>query len=348
MPLRFIRHDITKMKVDAIVLPANNRLEMGPGASESIYKAVGQKLMEKELKYFYPDGCEMGRAAVTPGHGQPAKWVIHAVCPQWLGGEKGEADFLRSAYRESLALAEEKKCESIAFPLLSSGSYMYPRMQAIRIAVDAIMEFLSDHEMEVFLVLFTKNAVRDAERLFGPVRSYLDDGYTDDIELGYELRDLLLDGEMLPDMYGLEEDYQKHLKKPSKSAPVAEIMEEERESFHDMLFRFVKEKGMSDPELYQAANLTKQTYHKIKHNPDAVPKKKTILALAIALHLTSRETDALLRKAGMALSDYFLFDRIMKYFLDTQDYDFDHINNMLEFWGLEAERFRIRTRKSRS
>lgn len=342
MPLRFIRNDITRMRTDAIVLPANHNLEMGPGASESIFLAAGRERLEGELRISYPNGCQMGKAVATNGFDLPARWIIHAVCPQWQGGGLKEDEFLYSAYHEALLLAKEKKCESIAFPLLSSGSYLYPRMQAIYIAVNAIMDFLAENEMEVILVLFTTGAVRDVERLFGPIRSYLDDGYTDEIEQGYEIRDLMLDGELLPDWYDLERDYQELLKQPTKSAPVTKIMQEERESFHDMLFRIIKGKGMSDPEVYQAANLTKQTYHKIKQNPDAIPKKKTILALAIGLQLTIGETNILLMKAGYALSDYFLFDRIMKYFLDTQDYDFRHINNMLDYWDMKEEQFKFR------
>ena len=341
MSLRFIRNDITKMRTDAIVLPANNELAMGPGASESIFRAAGMQKLEGTLRVLYPEGCEMGKAVVTHGFDLPAKWIIHAVCPQWLGGKYKEDEFLYSAYREALLLAREKKCGSIAFPLLSAGSYMYPRMQAIYIAVKAIMDFLAENEMEVILVLFTRDAVRDVEKLFGPVESYLDDGYTEETERGYRRRDRILDGRLQSDWYNLKEDYRKLLQQPTKSAPVSKIMQEERESFHDMLFRKVREKGMTDPEVYQAANLTKQTYHKIKSKPDAVPKKKTILALAIGLHLTIRETNTLLMKAGYALSDYFLFDRIIKYFLDTQDYDFDHINNMLDFWELKDEQFRI-------
>ena len=342
MPLHFIRHDITKVKTDAIVLPANNQLRIGSGASESIYEAAGRKKLEGEINLLYPDGCEMGKAVVTHGYDRPAKWIIHAVCPQWQGGELGEADFLYSAYRESLLLAKEKKCASVAFPLLSTGSYMYPRMQAISIAVNAFMDFLAENEMEIILVLFEKEAVRDVERLFGQVESFLEDGYTDAIEKRYELRKIILGDNLAPDWYGLKEDFKKAMAAPEDSLPIYEIMDDERESFLEMLTRLIEERGMTDPEVYKAAGLTKQNFSKIRKNENYTPKKKTILALAFALHLNTADAAALLRKAGYTLSDYYEFDRVMKYCLDTREFDFETINEHLLSFGLEDDIFRIK------
>lgn len=344
MPLRFIRHDITKVTTDAIVLPANNQLKIGPGASESIYRAAGKERLEGEIRITYPDGCEMGKAVVTHGYNHPAKWILHAVCPQWQGGDLGEAEFLYSAYRESLALAKKKKCDSIAFPLLSTGSYRYPRMQAILIAIRAILDFLADNEMEVLLVLFEKEAVHDIERLFGRIPSFLEEGYTDSIEHRYEARDLFYNGALSPDWYDLKGDYKKAMDAAEDSLPLHEIMKERPESFRKMLIRLIEESGMTDPEVYKAAHITKQNFSKIKQNKNYTPKKKTILALAIALKLNTKTAVDLLRKAGYTLSDYEYFDRVMKYCLDTREYDFRNINEMLYAYGLEDEVFPIKER----
>ena len=108
MPLQFVRNDITRMRVDAIVLPANPKLEQGDGTSEAIYRAAGQQLVN-ELRLKYPDGCEIGKAVITYSYKAiQARYIIHAVCPQWLGGHLGEREFLHSAYKESLLLAKKR------------------------------------------------------------------------------------------------------------------------------------------------------------------------------------------------------------------------------------------------
>ena len=171
MPLYFIRNDITRMETDAVVLPANPLLEPGPGTSKAIYVAAGQKRLEGELRIRYPDGCEMGKAVITHGFDLPAKWVIHAVCPQWLGGTEGERGYLESAYKESLKLAKENKCISISFPLLSAGSYEFPPFDAIRIGVNAILDFITEYEMEVYMVFFSREMWKRGCRLFGNIES---------------------------------------------------------------------------------------------------------------------------------------------------------------------------------
>lgn len=342
MPLRFIRQDIVRVNTDAVVLPANNILQVGPGTSEKLYRAGGKERLEGELRLRYPDGCEMGKAVVTSGYDLPAKWIIHAVCPQWQGGKLGEADFLYSAYRESLLLAKKKKCRSIAFPLLSTGNLNYPLKEAISIAVRAITDFLAENRMEVILVLFTKQAVRNVERLFGPVPSFIDDEYTAELERRYALRDLRLAGGMLPDWYDLAGDYKKAMAKPVDTDPLKDIMEESTESFREMLLRLIEERGMSDPEVYRAAQLTKQNFSKIKNNEHYVPKKKTILALAIALELNTVTTVELLRKVGYTLSDVEGFDRVVRYCLDTRELNIRNINEILEVYDLEDEVFPIR------
>lgn len=342
MPLRFVRNDITKMDVDAVVLPANKLLEQGSGASRSIYMAAGEIQLEGELRLKYPNGCEMGKAVITEGYALPAKKIIHTVCPQWLGGDNGEADFLYSAYMEALILAEKNKCRSVAFPLLSTGSYRYPRFDAIKIAVQAILDFLTDNNIDVYLVFFGKDGIRDGIRLFGDIETLIDDSYSHKELTNNRYSSKKLCGRFdQDDWYDLKKDFDKKLKEPNVKTQSYDITNLKGESFREMLIRLIQESGMTDPEVYKSANLYKQTFNKIKQKQNYIPKKKTILAMAVALQLSSKTTRELLMKAGYALTDCDNFDLIMRYCFDSRMLNFEDINELLESYGLHEEVFPI-------
>ncbi|MBO5001685.1 MAG: O-acetyl-ADP-ribose deacetylase, partial [Prevotella sp.] len=177
MPLQIVRNDITKMKVDAIVNAANSSLLGGGGVDGCIHRAAGPELLA-ECKTL--GGCETGSAKITGAGKLPCKYVIHAVGPRWLGGKRGERDQLISCYRTSLALAKDKKCETVAFPLISSGIYGYPKDQALRIAIDTISEFLLENDMTVYIVIFDKKTYQISEKLFSDIAEYIDDNYVDE------------------------------------------------------------------------------------------------------------------------------------------------------------------------
>lgn len=121
MPFLMIRNDITKVAADAIVNPANRNLLQGSGTSRAIYQAAGEQELTAACEAI--GRCDLGRAVCTPAFGLPAKYIFHAVCPAWHGGGFGEAEQLASAYHSALKLAAKYHCESVAFPLLSSGNY---------------------------------------------------------------------------------------------------------------------------------------------------------------------------------------------------------------------------------
>ena len=171
MPFKIIRADITTLQVDAIVNAANSSLLGGGGVDGAIHRAAGP-----ELRAYCAGlgGCETGEAKLSPGFRLPAKWIVHTVGPVWYGGKYGEEDLLAACYRNSLALALEAGCASVAFPLISAGAYGYPKDQARAVAVREIKAFVEDHELEVTLVIYSRGDFRLPERLYAGVLARLD------------------------------------------------------------------------------------------------------------------------------------------------------------------------------
>jgi len=174
VPLEIVQNDITKMKVDAIVNAANSSLLGGGGVDGAIHRAAGPELLEERRTL---NGCKTGQAKITKAYRLDAKYVIHTVGPVWRGGGKGERELLTGCYQNSLALAKEYGCETVAFPMISAGVYRYPRMQAMQVAIDTIGAFLETADMTVYLVVFDRESFRAGKALFSDVQAYIDDHY---------------------------------------------------------------------------------------------------------------------------------------------------------------------------
>ena len=173
MPFKIIRNDITKMKTEAIVNAANKELQMGGGVCGAIFKAAGPENLQKECNSI--DKPEVGGAVITDGYKLAAKKIIHAVGPIWRGGDHGEEKLLYSAYKSSLDLALKNNIRSISFPLISSGIYGYPKDKALEVAVLAIEDFLSEYDMEVYLVLFGIDPGALSKKLSSKIKKYMDE-----------------------------------------------------------------------------------------------------------------------------------------------------------------------------
>ena len=321
MPLEIVRNDITKMMVDAIVNAANESLLGGGGVDGAIHYAAGPKLLA-ECKTL--GGCKTGKAKITGGYNLPAKYVIHTVGPIYDDGKHGEKALLESCYRESLALAKEHKCETVAFPLISSGVYGYPKDQALKVAIDVISDFLLENEMKVYIVIFDKAAYKISEKLFSDIAEYIDDNYVDE-HTDYRRESMRLNMPMQPIMAA----DMCECKAMATDDDLDEIIKRIDESFSQMLLRKIDEKGMTDAECYKKANIDRKLFSKIRSDVYYKPSKPTALAFAISLELSLAETEDMLRKAGFALSHSNKFDIIIEYFISKGNYNIFEINEAL-------------------
>ena len=331
MPLEIVRNDITKMKVDAIVNAANESLLGGGGVDGAIHRAAGSGLLA-ECRTL--GGCKTGKAKITGGYNLPAKYVIHTVGPIYNDGKHGEKTSLESCYRESLALAKENNCETVAFPLISSGVYGYPKDQALKVAIDIISDFLLENEMTVYIVIFDKASYKISEKLLSDIAEYIDDNYVDE-HTDYSRERIRMNAlpSMAPRTIRKKSD-DDFLEMCDCKAMLAEDdldakLKQIDESFSQMLLRKIDEKGMTDAECYKKANIDRKLFSKIRSDIHYKPSKSTVLAFAISLELSLEETEDMLRKAGFALSHSNKFDIIIEYFISKGNYNIFEINEAL-------------------
>ena len=341
MPLLLVRNDITRMTVDAIVNAANPSLLGGGGVDGAIHRAAGPELLA-ECRTL--GGCKTGEAKLTKGYRLLARYVIHTVGPIWHGGKFGEEHLLRSCYRCSLELAVEHGCETVAFPLISSGVYGYPKAEAFRVAADTVARFLEDHELTVYLVLFDRVSAYLGDR-FGDVQSFIDDAYAEE-ELQKPKNQYAARWAKEP-----REDTGKIWQgdaclcapsvasEPAPKRPKPLVSETDRElddllrqldeGFSKTLLRLIDEKGMTDVQCYKRANIDRKLFSKIRSDPQYKPSKTTAIAFALALELTLPEAQSLLARAGYTLSHSYLADIVVEACIQKGIFNVLDVNELL-------------------
>lgn len=331
MPFTIIRNDLTKLKVDAIVNAANTNLQMGGGVCDAIFKAAGARELQAACDKLAP--IKTGDAVITPGFNLPAKHIVHTAGPVYHGGKQGEDTLLHVCYINSLELAAKHNCESIAFPLISSGIYGYPKAEALRIATDAIRGFLGEHDMDVTLVVFDKEALSVSEELLGAVKSYMDEHYVDEhTARRRNLLDIELDTMQAESQFIEQAQASMPMPYPVQMpsrASLNDMIGNLDEPFSGALLRLIDASGKKDAEIYRRANIDRRLFSKIRSNENYAPSKPTVLAFAIALELTLDQTGDLLERAGFALSHSRKFDVIVEYFIQRRNYDIFEINEVL-------------------
>jgi|SRR5690554_976907 len=321
MPYKIIRDDITKVEVDAIVNAANHTLLGGGGVDGAIHRAAGDKLLQ-ECEAL--GGCEVGQAKITKGYNLPAKYIIHTVGPIWKGGHFNEEDLLADCYRNSLALAKKYKLTSIAFPLISSGAFKFPKDKALKIANAEIGSFLLENDMNVFLVVFDKSSYMLSSKLFAEIQQYIDENYVEEFNVNrttvYHRKDESVD---IRFSYSYVENDEAIKRK------LDDVVNNIGETFSQMLFRIIREKNLDDAAVYKNANIDRKLFSKIRTNIYYKPSKATALALAISLNLNIDETQDLLKQAGFAFSTSDIFDIVVRFHIVNNIYNIYEINEAL-------------------
>ena len=331
MPFQIVRNDLTKMEVDAIVNTANPHPVFGSGLDTAVYEAAGTyNLLLKRQEI---GEVERGCSFITDGYKLPAKYIIHTVGTKWIDGESGEEEIIRNCYRSAFKLAQENDIESLAFPLLASGNYKFPKKIALRIAISEIEEFLKQTEMNLYLVVFDDESYSVSKEFYSDIDSYISSKYVEEAEEAeYPEREELRGSSSVlsHSVFRKSTESIPSLKKDKKaekeSRSLDDLINDIDKTFMEMVFSFADEKGFTDVEVQKKANLDRKAFSKLKCGTTKKPSKGTALALAIALELNLDETKDLLARAGYALSPCDKQDIIVQYFIEREAYDIYEVN----------------------
>ena len=360
MPLYLTKGDITNMHCDAVVNATDPVMSGGGGVDRAIHEAAGHNFID-ELKKNGP--LEVGDARITPAYELDARYIIHTVGPVWGGGNPYDTEILASCYRRSLKLAFEYGCETIAFPLISAGTFGFPEDDALLIAKNTILDFLEWHDMVVYLVAYRSHTYNLGSKIFSDITRYVDRNYTgpETLDSGFFESDYCLseadsafsdysetcncapldypdavfgsavernipNGAFMPNA---SRAFASKAMPKSSAKSLDDLLDRIDESFAEMLMRKIKESGMTNSECYNKALISKSVFSKIKNNPEYKPTKPTVIAFAIALHLSLADTIDMLGKAGYSFTHSNKFDIIIEYFINNNIYNIYQINETL-------------------
>ncbi len=315
MPFQIVRNDITKMHVDAIVNTASPVPGYGAGIDKAVYKAAGEKELLARRQEI--GAIEPGNSVITSGFDLPARYIIHTVGMPWQGGECGEEAVIRKCYKSVFEVALENDIESLAIPLIASGSYGFPKGIALRIALSEIEAFLAARDMDIYLVVFDEKAFALSSEFYGDIDEYISDNYVEEkVEEEYHTfgRRLFAAAEDAPMMA------------QSMARSLDDVVNNLDKTFMELVFSFADARGLTDVEVQKRANLDRKAFSKLKCGTTKNPSKATALALAIALRLNLDDTKDLLSRAGLALSPCSKQDLIVRYFIEREVYDIYEIN----------------------
>ena len=331
MPLQIIHRDITTMACDAIVNPTDNYFSGSGGTDYAIHTAAGIGL-RYECDHLEP--LSFGEVAVTNGYNLPCKYIIHTMGPVWTGGQRCEPVLLRSCYMNALFKASELGAKSIAFPLISSGTFGFPKDKVLRIAIDAISDYISNTDKEIFVTV----CVYDREAFVLSKEIALKEYIDEHMKPRFRYEEYTI--QMAPTCsYNGPETMDDccvcysascipTAKAPSRE-DLSKWIKKQDDTFAVMLLKLIDQKGMTDVQCYKKANVSKGTFWKINNDPNYRPSKATVLAFAIALELSIEETEQLLKTVGLALSHSNLFDLIVEFYITNGNYDIYEINAAL-------------------
>jgi O-acetyl-ADP-ribose deacetylase (regulator of RNase III) len=362
MPLQIIRADLTKVRADAIVNSANPEPIVGDGVDEALHRVAGPKLLEerKLIGSLLPGECYP-----TPAFDLPAKWVIHTVGPLWEDGTADEIETLAECYAGALWWAKRLECQSIAFPLISTGTLGFPKDKALQIAADVIRHHLAQSDMLVLLVVYDPASFVYSEALLGDVEvrmSHIDKLMSRRFVLPFARHipslpsrpEGLYRRESIPspatgkNFEKVEVSFKASMLKAHDVEPssltgsfamfdqlrMQDRHEPRTESFAVRLFEWIEARKMTNAECYRRANIDKKLFAKINANIHYQPKKVTALAFCVALRLDLEETQDLIGRAGYCLSSAIRFDLIVMDFIRRKHYDVIDINIALYDQGL--------------
>jgi len=345
MPLKIVRNDITRMNTDAIVNPANPYVSIGGGIDAVIYKSAGIFRLLKERQKV--GKIAAGDVAVTSGCKLPCKYIFHVSGPQYIDGMHNEEDVLRSCYKKSLLLAQNYHCDSIAFPLLATDTYGFPKEEAIQIALSIFREFLMIQDIDIYLVVSDRESTKISGELFRDAALFVDEHYVVKIvrsEHDDSMTTFFLDTDT--DSEEREDSFRQKMTVPrmmvpsmGNSLPVPDRLDDyinrNTGSFVNYLQQLINKKGMSNAEVYKRANLSKQYFSKMMHG-QVNPTKEKLLCIAVALKLNLDETTDFLRFGGYALTPYNKMDLVFEYFISHHNFDIFSIDIALFDLGLPS------------